>query len=199
MNKLLLSGLLPLIPLAATAQNAFDGTWKFRLNDAQFPKKPDVFLLQDGVYHCKTCVPPIEVKANGEDHAVTGHPYFDSVNVKVVDDRTIEEVEKKAGKTVATSRTVVSLDGNTADFDFTDSSNTKGDPITGKGTIKRVAKGPAGSHPISGSWVTSKLENLSDNGLTVSYKVNGGQLEHEQPHGAILCCQAGRDRGTVHR
>jgi hypothetical protein len=178
MKKLLLFGLLIAlaVPLPAIAQNAFDGMWKFNLNDAQFPKKPDVFLLQDGMYHCKTCVPPVDVKADGQDHPVTGHPYFDSVSVKVVDDRTIEEIDKKNGKTVATSKVVVSGDGKTADFEFTDSSNTNADPVTGKGTSTQVAKGPAGSHAVSGSWVTSKMENLSDNGLTVTFKVEGDSL-----------------------
>jgi len=39
-----------------------------------------------------------------------------------------------------------------------------------------VAKGPAGSHAVSGSWVTSKMETLSDNGLTVTFKVEGDSL-----------------------
>jgi len=176
MNRLLLSGLLIALSVPAIAQNAFDGNWKFHLNDAQFPKKPDVFLLQDGMYQCKTCAPPIDVKADGQDQPVKGHPYFDSVSIRVVDDRTIEEVDKKNGKTVATSKTVVSQDGKTANFDFTDSSNTNADPVTGRGTITQVAKGPAGSHAVFGSWVTSKMETLSDNGLTVTFKVEGDSL-----------------------
>src|ERR1700758_1959895 len=162
MNKRLLFGLLAiLVSVPAVAQSAFDGTWKFNLNDAQFPKKPDVFVLQDGMYHCKTCVPPIDVKADGTDQPVKGHPYYDSVSIKVVDDRTIEEVDKKGGKTVATSKTAVSPDGKTAAFEFSDSSNTSAAPVTGKGTVTQVAKGPAGSHALSGSWVTSKMETLS--------------------------------------
>src|SRR5438552_3043961 len=178
MKKLPLFGLLIalVVSVPAIAQKAFDGTWKFNLNDAQFPKKPDVYLLQNGMYHCKTCVPPIDVKADGQDQSVAGHPYFDSVSIKIVDERTIEEVDKKNGKTVATSKTVVSQDGKAANFEFTDSSNTNADPVTGKGTITQVAKGPAGSHAVSGSWVTSKLETLSDNGLTVTFKVEGDSL-----------------------
>jgi hypothetical protein len=186
MKKLLLSGLLIallVVSLPAAAQNAFDGTWKFNLNDAQFPKKPDVFLLQDGMYHCNTCVPPIDVKADGQDQLVKGHPYYDSVSIKVVDDRTIEEVDKKNGKTVATSKTVVAPDGKTANFEFTDSSNTNADPVSGKGTVTQVAKGPAGSHALSGSWVTSKLDTISDNGLLVTYKVEGGSLSMSSPTG----------------
>jgi hypothetical protein len=176
MNKLLLSAVLIALSVPAIAQNVFDGTWKFHLNDAQFPKKPDVFLLQNGTYECKTCVPPVKVKADGQDQPVQGHPYYDSASIKVVDDHTIEEVDKKGGKTVVTSKTVVSPDGKTANFEFTDSSNTNGEPVTGKGTQTQVAKGPAGSHAISGSWVTSKMENLSDNGLNVTFKVEGDSL-----------------------
>jgi hypothetical protein len=172
-----------LVSVPALAQNAFDGTWKFNLSDAQFPKKPDVFVLQNGMYQCKTCVPPIDVKADGQDHKVSGHPYYDSVSIKVVDDRTIEEIDKKGGKTVATSKTVVSPDGKTANFEFSDSSNTNADPVTGKGTSTQVAKGPAGSHAISGSWVTSKMDTVSDNGLLVTYKVEGGSLSMTSPTG----------------
>ena len=185
MKNRLLFGLLIalLVPVPAIAQNAFDGTWKFNLNDAQFSKKPDVFLLQDGLYHCKTCVPPIDVKADGQDQPVSGHPYYDSASIKVVDDRTIEEVDKKNGKIVSTSRTVVARDGKTAAFEFRDSSNSNADPVAGKGSIAQVAKGPAGSHAISGSWVTAKLDTLSDNGLLVTYKVAGGSLSMTSPTG----------------
>jgi hypothetical protein len=70
----------------------------------------------------------------------------------------------------------VSQEGKTGDFEFTDSSNTNADPVTGKGTSTQVAKGPAGSHAVSGSWVTSKMENLSDNALTVTFKVEVDSL-----------------------
>jgi hypothetical protein len=178
MKKLLFVGLaiLLLMPVVASAQNAFDGTWKIDLSKAEFPKKPDVYLLQNGMYQCKTCVPPINIKADGQDQKVTGHPYFDSMAIKVVNDHEIEETDKKNGKTVATSTTTVSSDGNTVMFSFSDSSNTNADPVTGKGEEIRVAKGPAGSHAISGSWRTTKLENMSDNGLMWTYKVSGDEL-----------------------
>jgi hypothetical protein len=54
---------LLLMPKLATAQNAFDGTWKMDTSKFDFPKKPDVLLLQDGIYACKSCTPPYNVKA----------------------------------------------------------------------------------------------------------------------------------------
>ena len=181
--------LLPVMALLFTsviapAQSALDGTWKADLSTAQMPKKPDVYLLQGGMYHCKTCVPPIDVKADGQDHKVTGHPYYDSVSIKVVDDRTVEETDKKDGKTVTTSKVMIAPGGKTGTVEFNDSSATNGGaPITGKIEITRVAPGPAGSHAVSGSWRTSKFENLSDNGITITYKVDGDVLNMSTPTG----------------
>jgi hypothetical protein len=172
-----------LTPGLAMAQSVFDGTWKVDMKTAQFPTKPDVYLLQDGMYHCKTCVPAIAIKADGQDQKVTGHPYYDTVSIKMLDDRTIEELDKKNGKTVTTSKSWVSPDGNTMKFEFSDSSATSGDPVTGKGEATRVEKGPAGSHPVSGSWRTSKMESVSDNGLAFTYKVEGDSLTMNNPTG----------------
>ena len=178
MRKLTWAGLLTacLVPASTMAQSSFDGTWKISLNNVQFPVKPQVFLLQDGMYDCKTCVPPIHVKANGQDQTVTGNPYFDTINVKVVDAQTVLETDKKNGKIVGTSTTTISKDGKTANFEFTDSSNTNAAPVTGKGASTRVTAGPAGSHAVSGSWRTAKLDNISDNGLVLTFKVDGDSL-----------------------
>lgn len=172
-----------LTPVVAKAQSPFDGTWKANLSKAQMPAKPDVYLLQGGVYQCKTCVPPFSAKADGQDHPVTGHPYYDSVAVQVVDDRTIIETDKKDGKVVTTSKVTVAPDGKTGTFEFTDTSASNGAPVTGKGEIVRVAKGPAGSHATSGSWRTVKLEGFSDNGITTTYKVDGDTLNMTSPTG----------------
>jgi hypothetical protein len=173
-----------LLPIFAAAQNAFDGTWKIDLNKVDFSRKPDMFLLENGMYECKTCVPPYKIKADGTDQPVTGHPYYNTVAIKVVNDHEIEETDKKDGKVVSTSTTTVSPDGNTLMFSFTDSSNTNGGaPVTGKGEAARVAKGPAGSNAVSGSWRTTKMENMSDNGLVWSYKVKGDEISMTNPNG----------------
>src|SRR5579871_5383948 len=117
MKKSLLM-LLPaslLLPAVCLAQNAFVGTWKADVhNNLELPKKPSEYLLAGGVYHCKTCAPPWSVPADGQDHPVSGHPYFDTVAIKVVDDNTVQETDKKGGKTVTTATYKVSADGNSA-------------------------------------------------------------------------------------
>ena len=165
-----------LLPMHAMADSPFDGTWKADLSSAKMPTKPDIFVLKDGMYDCKTCAPAYQIKADGTDQPVSGHPYIDTVAIKVVDDHSIQETDKKNGKTVTTSTVTVTPDGKTATFEFTDSSNTNAAPVTGKGTQKLIAKGPEGSHAISGSWVTTSMSSLSDNGLTVTYKTDGHTL-----------------------
>jgi hypothetical protein len=173
-----------LIPMPAAAQNPFDGTWKLDMNKVDFPKKPDVFLLQNGMYSCKTCTPPYEIKADGTDQSVTGHPYYDTVAIKVINDHEIQETDKKNGKIVGSATSTVSSDGQTLMFSFSDQSNTNsGPPVTGKGEATRVAKGPAGSNAISGSWRTTKIENLSDNATVWTYKISGDELTMTNPTG----------------
>lgn len=185
MNKSLSAGLclLLLFPLGAMAGGPFDGTWKIDMSKVQMPKKPDVLVLKDGTYACKTCVPPVSIKADGQDHAIAGHPYLDAMAIEVVDAHTVKETDKKGGKVVATSTTTVSPDGKTARFEFSDSSNTNGAPVTGSGGLKRVAPGPAGSHAISGSWVTADIANLSDNATEITFKEEGGSLTMTTPTG----------------
>lgn len=187
MNRTLLLaplGALLLMPGMASAQSPFDGTWKIDMNKVQFPHKPDVYLLQNGMYSCKTCTPPYTVKADGTDQAVSGHPYIDTVAIQVVNDHEIKETDKKAGKTVATADIVISPDGKTSTVTFMDSSNSNGGaPVKGKGVATLVAKGPAGSHPVSGSWREAKMESLSDNAIVWSYKVSGNKVTMTNPTG----------------
>lgn len=183
-KKLALVFLTVLAPILALAQSPIDGTWKADLSKAQMPKKPDVFLLENGRYQCKTCVPPIDIKADGQDQKVSGSPYIDTASITVVDDHTIEETDKKDGKVVGTSKTVIAPDGKTGTVEFSDNgSNPGGTPFTGKAEFTRVAPGPAGSHAISGSWRTSKMADMSENALTITYKLEGDTLNMSTPLG----------------
>lgn len=177
MKNLFFAGILALlfVPVVAMAQSPFDGTWKWDPSSAQWPAKPDVLLLENGMYECKTCVPPVNVKADGTDQKVTGDPYRDTLSVKVIDDHNVEFTSKKDGKVVMTLKRSVSSDGNTLTANWTYSGNPSGGPQTGTETDKRVAKAPAGANLISGSWHTEKA-NVSAESLTYTFKVNGNEL-----------------------
>ncbi len=162
-----------LAPSQAVAQNPFDGTWKMDLNTTQLPTKPGVYLLQAGVYHCRTCIPPIDVRADGLDHRVSGDSCYDTVSIKVLDDRTVQETDKSRGKIVHTEKMTVGADGSTAMWEFADSCNANAEEVTWKQVSVRVSKGPLGSHPISGSWRAMRIVNSSENRLTATLKLDG--------------------------
>ena len=170
--------------LAATslfAQSPFDGTWMTKLDTAKFPTKPDQYSLKDNMYECLSCVPKISVKADGTDQKVTGHPYYDTIAVQVKNANAVEIIEKKDGKVMYTDEASISADGKTLNDKFTDTTGTQ--PVTGEVTSTRIKPGPAGSHALSGSWRTSKVNTVSNNGLTVTYQGTADGLKMSDPNG----------------
>jgi len=162
---------------AATAcGRAIDGTLKADLSTVQMNSKPDQLLLKDGKFSCATCTPPIDLAADGAFHAVTGRPYADSISVKVDDDHNVTRTDKKDGRVTSEGKYSVSSDGNTLTINFTDSSTPNVAPVKGSFIETRVDPAPAGAHAISGSWKPSKYANISDEALTVTYKLDGDTL-----------------------
>jgi hypothetical protein len=173
MKKLIMSVLL-LLPAAAFAASAFDGTWKTRTSSVKTTGKPDVIALADGMYVCSSCVPQIKVKADGADHAVTGHPYYDTVAIAVLSPNSYEVTSKKGGKQISIVTYTVSADGNTLNGKFRDYSGAK--LATGSFNETRSAAGPAGSHAASGSWQPGALTDASDTAVTIAYQMTDQQF-----------------------
>jgi len=181
MKKLL--GFVLLAPAMMFAQSAFDGTWVTKLDTAQLPKKPEVYAVQKGMYSCSTCVPAIDVKADGSDQSVSGSHYFDSVSIHIVNASMLEITSKKDGKSVYKETDTVSSDGNTLTEKFSDQTSGNPEPVTGEEIFTRVSKGPAGSHAVSGSWRAEKINSLSSNGLTITYQGTADGLKMSNPTG----------------
>lgn len=173
--------LLP--PGLTLADSPVDGTWKGDLSTAKVTGKPDWFLLQNGTYSCRTCSPVVKVAADGKDHSVSGTPYYDTLSVAVLDERTILKTAKKAGRTVLISKFSVSADGGSAMTEFDDATATNGAPVTGTFAWKRVTSGPPGSHAISGSWQQGQPK-ISDNGVTSTFRVTNNVLSMTSPTGS---------------
>jgi hypothetical protein len=173
-----------LTPALTFAQSAFIGTWKMDIkNNIQMPSKPYRYLLADGVYHCRSCAPAYSVKADGMDHKVTGHPYYDTVSVTIVDEHTVDLTHKKAGKTVISATFKVASDGLSETYESTDSSDSSGAPVKMKADLSRIGTAPSGAHAVSGSWRAVKFEDLSENGLLTTYALDGDTLKMTQPTG----------------
>lgn len=167
----------------AAAGGDINGTWVADLASVQIDAKPDQMLLKDGQFSCPTCTPPLTVAADGAFHPVTGRPYADEISVKVDDDHNVTRSSKKGGRDTGQSKDSVSADGKTLTVSFTDSSSPNSKPVTGSYTETRVADAPAGAHAISGSWKLDKYTNVSQEGLTVTYKLDGDTLHMSSPAG----------------
>jgi len=93
------------------------------------------------------------------------------------------ETDKRNGKAVGTTRMTVSLDGNAATVEWTESCNAQNDVVAGKDILSRVARGPSGAHAISGSWLISKRLNRSENALVVVLKLEANTFSFADPTG----------------
>jgi hypothetical protein len=168
----MLAGLL-LLPALSAAQSAFDGTWR---PDPQRPTHPktEVAVLANGQYECPTCVPPYTAKADGHDQPLHGNPYFDTISIAIVDDRTIAKTGKKDGRVVADTRVTVSADG---------AAKTEVQTIIGMAPVaveltakfSRISTGKPGSHPVSGGWQMTEMD-VSNHVEDTSFKVSGGGI-----------------------
>jgi hypothetical protein len=172
--KRLLLGLVFLGPAIVSAQSAFDGVWRTNLESTDFVGK-ETYNLQDGLFRCSTCDPKVETRADGKDHALAGSPYYDTVNVRVVDDRTVEVVNKKAGKVAATVKLSASTDGKSLATEFVNV-NKSGQQVSGKYMAIRLEPAPATAHRISGVWKPGKLDGLSENAMEITYKTTDDSL-----------------------
>lgn len=161
---------------AAGDLTALNGTWKTDRASVKFEQKPDEYLLQDGTYKCNTCIPPLTAVADGQFHPVADRPYYDSLSVKAVDDKTVEFHRKKGDREVSSTVITVSDDGNTATAKFHDATTPDAPPIDGQSTLKRAGPAPAGAHAISGQWVPEQVNDYSEEALNASYTIDGNTV-----------------------
>jgi hypothetical protein len=168
-----LAGLL-LLPALCSAQSAFEGTWRPDPQRPGQPGKPEISVLVNGQYSCPTCTPPYAVKADGHDQSIFGNPYFDTVNIAIVDARTITKTAKKEGKVVADTKISVSADGATK----TEVQTLLGMapvPIELTTTYARATAAEPGSHSVSGGWQMTEMD-VSNHVEDTTFKVSGGAL-----------------------
>jgi len=162
---------------ASFGQSAFDGTWLFT---APLPQKPAIYLLAKGMFRCSGCLANAEIKADGDDHKVAETDYWDTLNVQMVDTHTVVLIAKKGGKTTFTEIDTISSDGTTLTQLVKDT--TEAETVTIETRSRRIEKGPAGAHAISGSWRANQTRR-SRNGSISRYKCTADGFSAETPLG----------------
>jgi len=172
---------LCLFSRAARSQSPFDGTWVLDTgkNESLASEKPRVLSVADGVFRENDR----QIKADGSDQKVPVTGYWDTVSVRIVDDRTVEVISKKAGKPMFTETDTVSADGNTLTQVMKDT--TEAEAVTFESDFRRIAPAPAGAHPVSGSWQVFK-ESRSQNSTIIKYKCTSQGFTAETPLGEKL-------------
>ena len=179
--KKLLCVVLWFLPVMLFAQSPFDGTWKTNMATAKLSQKPYEFSVNNGMYDCESCVPKINIKADGQDQAVSGQTY-DTLAVKVTDPNTIQFTAKKASKPEFESTRTASQDGKTLTISSTNYPADGSQPFKSEAKFTRISKGPAGSNATSGSW---RVQNVNEDtaGLTSTWKSEGDGLSVSTPTG----------------
>jgi hypothetical protein len=185
--KLALLAATALGPHAAHCQSPFDGTWKIDAGRTTFTHSQETFLIKRERYRCDTCDPPLSVRADGTDHRVKNNAYFDTINVTILDDSTVEEEAKNHGKTVMTSKLVASRDGKTATLEWSEPGTRSGGPGAGGVTLTRIGmrKHSDVSHVLSGSWAVTGYVNPSDNTFTLRVEDDGKAISVTTAEGNV--------------
>jgi hypothetical protein len=172
---------LGLVSTDARSQSPFDGTWVIDTgqNENLASEKPRALSVSNGVFRDGER----QLTADGSDHKVPATGYWDTVSVRIVDDRTVEIVSKKAGKVTYTETDTVSADGNTLTKVMKDT--TEAEAVTFESDFRRIAPAPAGAHSVSGSWQVFK-ESRSENSTIIKYKCTSQGFSAETPLGEKL-------------
>lgn len=162
------------IPVQCLAQTAFIGTWR---PDPQKPgpnEQSTVVELIDGQYECKSCMPPYRVKADGQDHAVSGAANFDTMSVTIADKRTVLKIARKGGQTTAQIKDMVVKDGRKL-IETQTIYGMAAHPFDMAREFVRIAPGPHRSHQVSGQWrlVQTDLVNHEED---TTYAFSGNTL-----------------------
>jgi hypothetical protein len=177
MKRLLVLLCLWIAPTVVLAASALDGTWKTKADSFHVSGTPSALEINQGMYRCTSCVPPIVIKADGTDQSVTGHDYYDAVAVRIVNNNSFERTSKKGGKIAWTDSATVSADGKTLTENWVDYSGAQ--PAKGTTTSTRLTAGPAGSHAASGTWQQASFSDGSDSLVTVKYQSTADGLKME--------------------
>jgi hypothetical protein len=168
-------------PWVACAQSAIDGVWKTDPKSVVGASKASQYVVKGGQYHCDSCAPKINIKADGQPQRVPGNPYLDTVTAKIVDEHTFEITSQK-DTLVTTATMTVSADGKSMVREVT---GTEANGTTSRSTemLTRVGGGPPkGAHPVTGSWRFATLVKMSDE--TITFKSAAGALSMNASDGS---------------
>jgi hypothetical protein len=180
MNALVAAAALLLSAAPAAPNSPLTGTWVADLGSQQ-GLPTDVYVVRDGTYSCESCLPPRRYPADGRLRVVAENPRV-SEAVRILDSRTISTRIAQPDLD-RTTRMRVARDGRTATYVSIDRRPGIRGLLRTEYLASRTAPGPAGSHPVSGTWqgvryvsvpVQLRTTILGDGGDGLSYRTGSG-------------------------
>lgn|SRR5512146_237231 len=179
-------------PAFSEAQSPFEGTWRVMLNQSQFSPKPLVAFLSEGWYHCTSCNPQIDIRANGSDQPVLGQA-FETISVRETNPKSIQIITKKGGNVLTEQTRTASSDGKRLTIKTTVHPTNGGQETTTEIVATRVGIAPAGINGTSGSWRITRVSR-SENAVLITYRLNGDRVTVIHPAGETFTARFdGRD------
>jgi len=145
-----------------------------KMDTLEFSGPPEDYLFVDGMYHCNSCIPKVDVKTDGIDHPIAGYSY-DTLAVQVLDDRAIRFTMKRGGQPYFECIETVSPDGHKMTEEFTNT--MEAEPVTGKAAFTRVGSRPAGAHSLSGQWRMDAVKNATRAGTLQIFQATAGVMK----------------------
>lgn len=189
MKRLLFAGLTIalLVPACALAQSMFNGTWKLDPSTVHaFGGKAMVVTLDHGMFSRSNADPAFKVKADGKDHAVSGHKGYDTVAVEVINDHAIRETDKKDGKVVSVVTATAAANGQTATVKMNNPGRFAATEL-----VDRVGMREPGSNAVAGSWRFARVIDASGKAFAPTYKIDGGTVTESGMDGSGYTAKLG--------
>jgi hypothetical protein len=172
-----------LVSGGACASTPFAGTWIADPGSTEFSLRPLELSIANGRYKRASCSVADETAADGEEHPLSGNPFFDSMSVRIVDASSIEVAQKSRGRTTWQGSYHVASDLKSMTLEFTDDRPAR--TVTGTIRFEREGDPVAGAHALSGVWQARQLLDLSPSGASMTLE--------DIDHGLIMRAADGRN------
>lgn len=159
---------------AATASDGtIAGNWKANVDSASFENDNRDWLLADGTFDCRSCLPPYQTTADGTWQEVD-RPGYDGQMIEIVDDNTVKSAARLGEEELGNSTWTVSEDGQSMTIAWND---LEGDePVSGSTMFTRTGDAPEGAHAVSGQWSVSDIGQIDDAGLMFGFTLDGDTI-----------------------
>lgn len=171
----ILAATLAISSASAHAAAPFDGLWVADLKTQMGQAGFDRYLVENGIYKCESCQPPRSYPADGKMRPVPGDASVISEGATIAGTRTIvtrildHEMMRQTTMTVAP-------DGQSATYVSLDKWPGRAELLTTEYLAKRMAPAPAGTHPVSGSWLGLRYVAVPEEYRSVRLKEANGQF-----------------------